>query len=252
MAFDKFAAVDDVTYQLPDVVRSRYVANLNDSNSAEGAALRTRIAATNITSAYGGVPTGAILPYTGTTAPAGYLICDGAPYSRTTYAALWNVLRNGTTSSPFGNGDGTTTFNVPNMQTEAPVGKAASGTFATLGASSGTETVAVEARHLPTHTHAGNTPSGGSHRHWASDADWDDGNWTGTTGNGQYHGMFADAGGYSENDPNKSVGRYTAYSDYGGNTHTHTYTTNTDGGNGTAPTHNNLQPYLVLNFIIKT
>ena len=57
-----------------------------------------------------GNPTGTIIVWSTSTPPAGYLICDGAAISRTTYAALFNVI--GTT---WGAGDGNTTFNVPNF-----------------------------------------------------------------------------------------------------------------------------------------
>jgi len=65
-----------------------------------------------------------------------------------------------------------------------------------------------------------------SHRHWVSSASRDDGNGTGCGQNSQDYGLWADAGSYSANDPNKKYGRNTAYT----------------GGNGS---HNNLQPYLV-------
>lgn len=55
-------------------------------------------------------PTGSIKPFAGTTIPNGYLLCDGSAVSRTTYAALFAVI--GTT---YGSGDGSTTFNVPNL-----------------------------------------------------------------------------------------------------------------------------------------
>ena len=54
------------------------------------------------------VPTGGIVEYAGTTAPNGWLLCDGSAISRTTYADLFEVI--GTT---FGEGDGSTTFNLP-------------------------------------------------------------------------------------------------------------------------------------------
>mgnify|MGYP002768556283 CR=1 FL=1 len=56
-----------------------------------------------------GNPVGTIIAWPTTTAPAGYLICDGSAISRTTYAALFAVI--GTT---FGEGDGNSTFNLPN------------------------------------------------------------------------------------------------------------------------------------------
>lgn len=54
--------------------------------------------------------TGQIITYAGTTAPSGYLACDGSAVSRTTYANLFAVI--GTT---YGEGDGSTTFNLPDF-----------------------------------------------------------------------------------------------------------------------------------------
>ncbi len=58
-----------------------------------------------------GIPTGAILPYGGNTAPPGYLMCNGAAVSRTTYANLYHVI-----GTAFGSGNGSTTFNVPDLR----------------------------------------------------------------------------------------------------------------------------------------
>lgn len=54
--------------------------------------------------------TGSIIEWNGTTIPSGYLLCNGQAVSRTTYAALYNIC--GTT---YGTGNGSTTFNVPNL-----------------------------------------------------------------------------------------------------------------------------------------
>lgn len=56
------------------------------------------------------VPTGSMLPYGGSTAPAGWLLGNGGAVSRTTYANLFAII--GTT---YGAGDGSTTFNLPNL-----------------------------------------------------------------------------------------------------------------------------------------
>lgn len=58
-----------------------------------------------------GFPTGSILAYGGTSAPTGWLLCDGSAVSRTTYAALFAVI--GETA---GEGNNTTTFNVPDLR----------------------------------------------------------------------------------------------------------------------------------------
>jgi hypothetical protein len=70
---------------------------------------------------------GLMLPYGGTTAPSGFLLCDGTAVSRTTYAALFAII--GTAS---GAGDGSTTFNLPDMRGRFPMGKKAAGTGSTL------------------------------------------------------------------------------------------------------------------------
>ena len=59
---------------------------------------------------YYACPTGTMLPFAGKTVPAGFLLCNGAAISRTTYVRLFSVL--GTT---WGAGDGSTTFNLPNV-----------------------------------------------------------------------------------------------------------------------------------------
>ena len=56
------------------------------------------------------IPVGTILPYGGSTAPEGYLLCNGQAVSRTIYSDLFDVI--GTT---YGTGDGNTTFNLPNL-----------------------------------------------------------------------------------------------------------------------------------------
>lgn len=67
--------------------------------------------------AYSNAVIGTIVPYAGTTAPYGYLMCDGSEVSRTKYYQLFNVI--GTT---YGEGDGSTTFKVPDLRESVPVG----------------------------------------------------------------------------------------------------------------------------------
>ena len=67
-------------------------------------------------------PTGALHIYGGTTAPTGWLLCDGSAVSRATYADLFGAI-----GTNFGSGDGSTTFNLPDMRGRVPVGYAASG-----------------------------------------------------------------------------------------------------------------------------
>lgn len=74
-----------------------------------------------------GLPTGTIITWPANYVLDGYLICNGAAISRTTYARLFNVI--GTT---WGAGDGNTTFNVPNFVDRYPVGLGNLGTVGTL------------------------------------------------------------------------------------------------------------------------
>ena len=57
------------------------------------------------------LPSGMITPYGGATAPSGWLLCDGTAVSRETYANLFTAI-----GTAFGSGDGSTTFNVPDMR----------------------------------------------------------------------------------------------------------------------------------------
>lgn len=150
------------------------------------------------------VPTGTISAFAGASAPTGYLLCDGTAYSRTTYSALWDVLRNGTSSSPYGNGDGSTTFNVPNLKGRVAVGRDNTQTeFDTLGETGGDKTVTLTEAQIPAHT----------------------------------HGFFFSGSGLASGGIVTTTG-----SAFQGNS------TQTGGGQA----HQNLQPYLVINYIIKS
>ena len=72
---------------------------------------QARDLANEANSAPGFSPAGTIITFGGTTAPTGYLECDGSAVSRTTYADLFAAL-----STTWGTGDGSTTFNVPDLR----------------------------------------------------------------------------------------------------------------------------------------
>ena len=88
---------------------------------------------------------GIVIPFAGTTAPQGWMLCDGSAVSRTTYAALFAVI--GTT---YGEGDGETTFNIPNLAGRVAIG---SSQRHALGTTGGSETVTLTADQLPAHVH---------------------------------------------------------------------------------------------------
>ena len=82
-----------------------------------------------------GIPTATIVPWSSSSVPTGFLECNGALVSRSTYSALFAII--GTT---YGAGDGATTFKLPDLQDNVALGK--SGTKA-LGSTGGANTVAA-------------------------------------------------------------------------------------------------------------
>ena len=85
--------------------------------------------------------TGMISMYAAAAAPTGFLLCDGAAVSRTTFASLFAV-----TSTTYGVGDGSTTFNVPDLRSSFPVGqgqKTKSFTFVDADVNVGTDVITV-------------------------------------------------------------------------------------------------------------
>ncbi len=110
------------------------------------------------------IPIGSIFPYVSTTTlPYGYLLCNGEAISRSTYPHLFSVM--GTT---YGLGDGTTTFNLPDLRAKIPFGASATYPFGTTGGNANqTLNTSTMATHTHTstlnisHSHTLNTPFGG-------------------------------------------------------------------------------------------
>ena len=95
-------------------------------------------------------PTGSVQMFAGASAPTNWLLCDGSAISRTTYSSLFAVI-----GTVFGTGDGSTTFNIPDMRGRMPIG-AGTGTglsARTIGQNNGSETVVIASSNLPLHTH---------------------------------------------------------------------------------------------------
>lgn len=94
-------------------------------------------------------PVGIVAQFAGATAPSGWLLCNGQAVSRTTYAELFTVL--GTT---YGAGNGTSTFNVPNLKGRVPVGLDTAQTeFNSLGKTGGAKTHTLTVGQMPSHSH---------------------------------------------------------------------------------------------------
>lgn len=96
------------------------------------------------------VPTGTVTAFAGTTAPDGWLMCDDTPVGRAEFADLFALI--GTT---YGAGNGTTTFNVPNLVNRGPVGAGASFTLGQqFGAPNHTHSTIAHTHPIPAHTHS--------------------------------------------------------------------------------------------------
>ena len=135
------------------------------------------------------VPLGGIVQYAGATAPDGWLICNGSAISRITYADLFSAI--GTT---YGSGDGSTTFNLPNLNGRVAVGYDSSQTeFDTLGETGGEKTHALTINEMPAHDHGIKTlesASSGSQTGAANPYGSLSGRKTEQTGGGQAHNIL--------------------------------------------------------------
>lgn len=93
-----------------------------------------------------GMPIGSLVEFAGTTAPNGWALCQGQALNRTEYSELFAVI--GTT---YGAGNGSTTFNVPDMRDRIPIGKTSNGS---LGTKAGSKTATLAIANMPSHRHS--------------------------------------------------------------------------------------------------
>lgn len=112
----RFADADSSNYvalQAPTTVATDLTLTLPAADGSSGQALTTNGSGALAFATIGGVPTGAVFYFAANTAPTGFLKANGAAVSRTTYAALFAV-----TDITYGAGDGSTTFNLPDLRGE--------------------------------------------------------------------------------------------------------------------------------------
>lgn len=118
------------------------------ANTGNATITGTLTVSSNVTAngvVYAMLPAGIIMAWPTTTAPNGWLICDGTAVSRTTYSGLFSAI-----GTAFGIGDGTTTFNVPDLKGRSIFGKN-TGTFSSIAGTGGAETVTISQGNLPSY-----------------------------------------------------------------------------------------------------
>lgn len=97
----------------------------------------------------GTTPAGAVVFFARATAPAGWLVCDGSAVSRSDYSRLFAAIE-----TTFGSGDGSTTFNVPDIKGRVVAGRSAGdASFDTLGETGGAKTHTLSTSEIPSHSH---------------------------------------------------------------------------------------------------
>lgn len=162
------------------------------------------------------LPVACIVPFTSDTVPENWLLCDGQAVSRTDYALLFNII-----GTAYGVGDGSTTFNLPNLKGRIAVGKDSTQTeFDNLGETGGEKAHTLTVEEMPSHNHMQSTNYGRMTNMLEIDSNYG----------------FAQSGAYKD----RTVAATSATTNVYG-------TSNTGGGQP----HNILQPYQVTNYIIK-
>jgi microcystin-dependent protein len=177
--------------------------------------------------------------------PGGWLDCDGRQLSVSLYPDLFSAIQ-----YSFGGSD--INFNIPDMRGRAGIGIGQGTTLTnrTLAAVGGAETHTLSNTEIPSHTHAGTTATIGSHTHTINDPGHTH---TQTTTNDDFNNSGGDPPGFTGDSAGTRTWSNISTSTTGitinaSGDHNHTFTTNSTGGGGS---HNNMQPYVVLRYLIK-
>ena len=175
-----------------------------------------------------GIPTATIVPWSDSSVPSGFLECNGAAVSRTTYSALFAII-----GETYGAGDGSTTFNVPDLQDNVAVGKSGTKNLASTG---GANTVAATGNVGGSTANATlSTAQLASHTHPVGPNLW-----------GPNHPNSAFGTGYTIS-PRARPQNLNANAAGSGSGHSHNMSANFSGDATSV-----VQPYLTIIYIIKT
>lgn len=177
-------------------------------------------------------PTGSVCAFAGSTAPSGWLICDGRAVNRILYDNLFQII--GTT---YGSGDGSTTFNLPDLRKKIPIGFSSNENgYDNLGDSIGNETHSLTVDELAKHNHSGSTGNAGGHNHLMYDR-WN----TYAAGDTSGNGFTSPANGWNKD------GDSNNYTNSVGD-HSHSVSI---GNTGKGDPFSLVQPGVLMNYIIK-
>jgi microcystin-dependent protein len=182
------------------------------------------------------LPAGIILLFASSNRPSGWLICDGSSYNALVYASLYNIIGN-TYGGEYPE------FKLPDMRGRTVVGNGQSGELSnySLAQIGGEERHTLSSSEMPVHNHTGLTETNGNHTH-SSNATGSPYSLSTYSGNNT---MNSDVNGGGE--PDLYAGSVALVINETGS-HNHTFTTNNTGG---GLSHNNMQPYIVLQYLIK-
>jgi len=172
---------------------------------------------------------GEVIMFGGSAEPSGWLFCDGRAVSRSVYSDLFAVI-----GTSYGAGDGSATFNLPNMAGVFPMGT--SGT-APRGTQGGAASTTLATANLPAHTHTIDHSHGAAGDH---DHQLDRSTATGGSNNSIPQGTAAATGGTSG----------AAIANAG--SHTHPAFTGNSGSTGSATPVENRPPFVAINFLIRS